>query len=260
MQVLDYTFSFVDILKPNQDKNGKIIEYQPQKNYLKKDPTKKLHKYGEGSFCEFSIDPKWSGVAGVYIYVVNDVIIYVGQCRDLAKRFNTGYGSISPRACFAGGQSTNCKMNKIVLENTQQGKEVNLYFLRTHDFDKIERELIKKLLPEHNVSLKQDANLEKEGLKNNRKENLRYTTPKKSNNKYGKYEIEKYIQLILFEQKQKGKTSVVLISGDIHKELNLHSAMPSVCNAMYSKMKSGDKVLKSTPSGYSSTIQIEYFL
>jgi hypothetical protein len=32
---------------------------------------------------------------------------YVGECRDLVKRFNSGYGQISPRNCFVGGRRTN---------------------------------------------------------------------------------------------------------------------------------------------------------
>ena len=41
-------------------------------------------------------------------------IIYIGETAGLRQRFNMGYGNISPRNCYVGGQSTNCKMNKIV--------------------------------------------------------------------------------------------------------------------------------------------------
>ena len=58
--------------------------------------------------------------------------------------------------------------------------------------------------------------------------------------------------------KDAGKSFVILKSGDIHKELNLKSAMPQVCNAMRQSMNEGDIVLHTTPSGNSSTIEIQY--
>ena len=58
--------------------------------------------------------------------------------------------------------------------------------------------------------------------------------------------------------KDAGKSFIILKSGDIHKELKLKSAMPQVCNAMRQSMKEGDIVLHTTPSGNSSTIEIQY--
>ena len=36
--------------------------------------------------------------------------------------------------------------------------------------------------------------------------------------------------------------------------------MPMVCNAMRQSMSPGDRVVKTTASGYSSTLEIEYML
>ena len=58
--------------------------------------------------------------------------------------------------------------------------------------------------------------------------------------------------------KEEGKTFIILKSGNIHKELKLKSAMPQVCNAMRQSMNDGDIVLHTTPSGNSSTIEIQY--
>ena len=55
-----------------------------------------------------------------------------------------------------------------------------------------------------------------------------------------------------------GKKYIILKSGDIHKMLELKSALPQVCNAMRQAMNEGDVVLYTTPSGYSSTIEIKY--
>lgn len=73
-------------------------------------------------------------------------------------------------------------------------------------------------------------------------------------------EIRAYIDQLKFNARSNGKKTLVLKSGDIHKDLNLKSAMPQVCNAMYDRMETGDNVLHTTPSGFSSTITIEYKL
>ena len=73
-------------------------------------------------------------------------------------------------------------------------------------------------------------------------------------------DIREYIKKLKWDAKESGKSVLILRSGDIHKDLGLKSAMPQVCNAMYDCMKSFDLVLHTTPSGKSSTIEIEYKL
>ncbi len=82
----------------------------------------------------------------------------------------------------------------------------------------------------------------------------------KGGNKMSTNDIKEYIVELKMKSKESGKDVLVLRSGDIHKELCLKDAMPEVCNAMYSCMGSSDIVLHSTPSGKSSTIEIEYKL
>lgn len=76
----------------------------------------------------------------------------------------------------------------------------------------------------------------------------------------GVSDIRSYIQGLLELARKKGESSCVLISGDIHRAMCLSSRMPAVCNAMYKLMRPGDKVIHTTPSGFSSTIKIEYHL
>lgn len=73
-------------------------------------------------------------------------------------------------------------------------------------------------------------------------------------------QIREYIRELKRQAKVSGKETLVLRSGDIHKDLNLKNTMPSVCNAMRQCMNLGDIVLHTTPSGNSSTIEIEYKL
>ena len=73
-------------------------------------------------------------------------------------------------------------------------------------------------------------------------------------------QIREYIRELKRQARASGKKSLILISGDIHKDLELKERMPSVCNAMRQCMNLGDVVLHTTPSGNSSTIEIEYKL
>ena len=71
-------------------------------------------------------------------------------------------------------------------------------------------------------------------------------------------DIRRYITELKDFARACGKTSIILRSGDIHKELKLKSALPQVCNAMRQSMNEGDVILHTTPSGNSSTIEIQY--
>ena len=77
-------------------------------------------------------------------------------------------------------------------------------------------------------------------------------------NKITTDDIRQYILELKKATKDAGKSFIVLKSGDIHKELNLKSRMPQVCNAMRQSMNEDDIVLHTTPSGNSSTIEIKY--
>ena len=77
-------------------------------------------------------------------------------------------------------------------------------------------------------------------------------------NKITTDDIRQHILKLKKIAKEERKSFIVLKSGDIHKELNLKSAMPQVCNAMRQSMNEGDIVLHTTPSGNSSTIEIQY--
>ena len=73
-------------------------------------------------------------------------------------------------------------------------------------------------------------------------------------------DIRDHIAILKEEARAKGQHTLVLVSGELHKELNLKSRMPIVCNAMRQSMQTGDMILHTTPSGNSSTIEIEYHL
>ena len=130
-----YEFHFIQELLPESKTEGSVVKYYPQNDYVNKKGLP-LSYHGKGAFCRFSINAgDWSGV---YLWVVDGQIIYIGETAGLQKRFNMGYGNISPRNCYIGGQSTNCKMNKVVFGYYERGKTVSLYFHITTEYKQVE--------------------------------------------------------------------------------------------------------------------------
>lgn len=152
IKINDWNLDHVCQIIPITDENKVPMEFFPQERYENK-KNLSLNKYGNGPFCKFTINRKFSGKSGVYIISVNDEIQYVGECDDLHKRFFMGYGNISPRNCFEGGQPTNCRINSEILKCNKSQEKVQLYFLETRDRYNIEHELILKLKPSWNKTV-----------------------------------------------------------------------------------------------------------
>lgn len=139
--ICGYPFHYIQQLIPDCI-DGKVAKYYPQKNYNNIDHLSLLPD-GHGAFCRFSVDTP--AVAGVYLWMVG------GETVNLAKRFNMGYGNISPRNCFVGGQSTNCKMNKVVMEYYEKCMPIDLYFYETADNKQVELTLLRRYNAKYNV-------------------------------------------------------------------------------------------------------------
>ncbi len=98
-------FSDIELKKPLGDfLYG--LKISGNKSYLKF-----LNKYGDNIFCEFLIDTNLNE-NGIYCWVVNDKVKYIGRCTDnFKKRVNQGYGKINAKNCYKDGQATNCHLN-----------------------------------------------------------------------------------------------------------------------------------------------------
>jgi hypothetical protein len=107
------TFRFVCSIQPQRTDELTLVKETPHLRFVN-NRSIKLHKYGEGPFCRVQI-PRIGGSTGVYVIAVDDRAVYVGECEKLNDRFNNGYGRISPRNCFDKGQSTNCRINRLIL-------------------------------------------------------------------------------------------------------------------------------------------------
>ncbi len=143
-----YVFEFVQQIIPECNSDGSVKKYYPQKDYNNV-RNLSLLKNGSGPFCRFRIEAE--DVPGVYLWVVNGEIVYIGETANLKTRFNTGYGRIYPRNCYFGGQSTNCKMNKVAMNYFENGTPVFLYFLETSDYKQIELKLLYSVKTRYNV-------------------------------------------------------------------------------------------------------------
>ncbi len=138
MIIGDTQFEFVDAIEPDRDSHGHIVEHSPASRYANRAKLP-LNKYGEGPFCRFRIQViPFLDTVGVYaITEGNKKVLYIGKCTGttstLAKRFNYGYGSIQPRNCYKRGQSTNCRINRLVLESVKNGEGLSLFFHKCKD-------------------------------------------------------------------------------------------------------------------------------
>ena len=136
-----YCFHFIQPLIPETNSLGLALKFYPHKLYK---GYRKLHRFGLGPFCSFSVNA--DNVPGVYILVSNGELLYIGQTCNLNQRFNNkvfgSYGFITPNACYEGGQSTNFKINQLVLRKFEAGEPVLLYFLPTLEHKRIEKELL----------------------------------------------------------------------------------------------------------------------
>jgi len=82
----------------------------------------------------------------------------------------------------------------------------------------------------------------------------------KNTGKVSTQDIRNYIKAKLETARENRSSYCDVISGEIHREMNLDNKMPSVCGAMYKLVSEKDEILHTTPSGKSSTIKIRYYL
>lgn len=114
-----------------------------------------LNKYGDMEYCKFKIsDKEIEKLKGIYFYILNDEIVYIGRCCDsFYKRINNGYGRISPKNCYKDGQQTNCHINNLINKN-KDNIEFWIYPMdNVEEIKNLEIKLIKEYKPEWNVAL-----------------------------------------------------------------------------------------------------------
>ena len=148
MRINQVEFDQVCIIEPEQSSAGKTTTFMPQNRY-RNEKSLPLNRYGKGPFCKFKI-PRNIEKRGVYALIVSGTLKYIGECVNLSSRYNMGYGNISPRNCFKGGQETNCRVNNLIYSSSQSGKTIELWFYETTDFKSLETKLLASEKPEWN--------------------------------------------------------------------------------------------------------------
>ena len=124
-----YAFERVGAIQPERDGSGEVRGVLPQSRY-RNERNLELNRYGRGPFCRFRIarGENWRR-SGAYILTSGNTVCYVGECQILESRWGpNGYGSISPRNCYTGGQETNCRINNLIFTETKTGGEFDLWF------------------------------------------------------------------------------------------------------------------------------------
>ncbi len=148
-----WSFRHIGQIEPECGTDGAMLELMPQSRY-KDAETVPLHAYGTGPFCRFRIG-RQCREPGLYVLTLDDEPVYAGECTDLGKRWGSnGYGGISPRNCFRGGQQTNCRVNAAILEAAKRGCRLDLWFCPldsdTGTRRSTETEVIQSLMPPWN--------------------------------------------------------------------------------------------------------------
>jgi len=139
----NYSFEWAALIRPEVDDFGAPQAFHPHSAYANPQNLA-LHPYGEGPFCRFRI-PTNLQEAGVYMLLVSDTPVYVGECTNLATRFNHGYGAISPRDCYTGGRPNYCRINHLLYAIAKSGKQTEVWFRKTANRPAIAEELTKAL-------------------------------------------------------------------------------------------------------------------
>jgi hypothetical protein len=136
MKFGNYEFDYVCDIEPVLMTDGTMRQHMPQERY-KNARNLPLNKYGAGPFCKFKIPSRFQ-VSRVYVLTVDGAPQYVGECANLSARFNAGYGNISPKNCYKGGQETNCRVNNLVYTARLSSQRVSLWFFQTRDYKTME--------------------------------------------------------------------------------------------------------------------------
>ena len=259
-------FSAIAEIQPERDAAGYIVEDNFQLG-----PDVRLNKYSDGPFCRFRVAQSITS-SGVYALTVGDQVMYIGECENLAKRYSsTGYGRISLRNCHSDGQSTNCKINSLVLRHAKAGHSITLWFHQTEEYKRIEATLIRELSPPWNgrldrVSTQAPPAALREKTASAGAAERATSEPKTNGRKPGanSSSFREALGRLLEQAHKRGEKCVRVQAGDLHRIVGGYPGsdhrMPICCGVMRSAMLSGDCQIQAPPKGTGASLMIEYRL
>jgi hypothetical protein len=237
-----HTFEWVTSIAPGRTPSGEVAQLAYDH------PGARLNRYGTGPFCRFDF-PKDRPFAGVYAITVEDQVTYVGECKNLSVRFGPlGYGHITARNCLANGQSTNCRVNALILEHCLAGRAVDVWFLRTRFRHRIEDELCGLLQPPWNRQLGPRRPGTGRGGK------ALPTTE----------DLRRALDEVFAEAAGRGEAAVKVNAGDLHRRAGGHLGsnlrLAACSRVLHAEAGDGDVVVNSPPSGQGASLTMEYRL
>ena len=242
-----YQFSFVDSILLELDKAGKIKEYLHELP-----PGVRGNRFGAGPFCRLKL-PYAPANAGVYAITVGDDLKYIGECESLSDRFGPrGYGVIAARNCHHDGQSTNCKVNSLILKSVQAGERIEVWFNQAPRRQHIEAELLALLQPSWNGNrlVGRAGNLAPRAGE-------RGLVPSAE-------DFRRALQNKIRTAREGGRDSVQVLAGELHRQVGGYPGqnhrMPTCCGVMRSEMCTDDIVVNEPPQGFGASLEIRYIL
>jgi hypothetical protein len=153
MEIQGYKFSCASQIDAEREVDGKIITWKPTGKYYKDDRA--LHKFGHGPFATLEVETLRSNM-GVYLVIKNEVdVMFVGATRDaFSKRWGkaAGFRSISPSACYQGGDSTYCRVKSAIVSELEAGNRLSLWIFTTADPLGVKRRITGVSLPPWNIN------------------------------------------------------------------------------------------------------------
>jgi len=242
-------FEFLGSLKLARDSADRLIE-----RTFQLPPGVKMNRYAAGPFCSFEL-PEASPLSGVYALTVNNSVEYIGETENLERRFGpTGYGRIVGRNLHVDGQSTNCKVNSLVLQVYQAGESVGVWFSPAASERKaIESRLVAALAPPWNGSRPDVGAKQAEP-----------THSLAAGSARGASRFDSALRSKFADATRSGEVSLRVRSGDLHRELGGYPGsshqMPLCCRAMRAAMGPGDRIIESPPKGAGANLVVEYRL
>tara|TARA_B100000315_G_scaffold197020_1_gene188339 strand:- start:972 stop:1778 length:807 start_codon:yes stop_codon:yes gene_type:complete len=252
-------FKFLYELVLKRNSNNEIwINEKPYGRYNNINKIE-LNQYGKGNYCKFKIPQGFKGIKCVYVFTLNNDPIYIGKTINLENRFNNGYGNISPRNCFIGGQSTNCRMNKELLKIYQSGSVIQLWYFETLNYNEIERKLIEKIKPNWNIQYnKKKQQKVSSKIKVVTKPIISKTEKKMKKGNVRVADFKKKLEEIISKAREYNLNAIEVRSGNLHSLMNAHARMPTCCNAMRQLMRDEDEELSAPPGGFGANLFIRY--
>ncbi len=106
-----------------------------------------LNKHGDLSYCDFMLE-NFKNDKGLYCFIINDEIKYIGRSKKTFKERINEYGKITPYNCLIDGQATNCKINSKINSLNNSLIFIGFYLMNTStdiEISDLEKKMIKSL-------------------------------------------------------------------------------------------------------------------